>query len=343
MTDWKEAARAQQTRWKGTTSTLSDTARADGTYFEKKEGRSGQVTWQESEKAYAHCLPRAHASDNLLAGVRTEALSRMQRYGIVWHGETPRAGLNGDAGPTTNLLSSQIQCINSLLSLENQPDLLLDRVQSVVPGARKLVPIRHTNQAKPEGLVAFEWIGRKNYLGEKVSGQRTRGARVTSADGLIIAEREAGRRTGVLIEWKFTESYPSAMGSFIGSSGADRRETYRARYEAATSPFTGEKPPIDAFFHEPNYQFLRQTLLAQAMVEAKEHGVDSMVVLALMPAGNRPLMRGVAEGLRTYGETLDVAWSTLVSGPKVRFVWQDTKTWLTATPELTERYGGLFN
>lgn len=342
MTQWKETAKSQQISWKAATSTLSGEARADGTYFEKKDGRAGQVTWQESEKAYAHCLPRAHASDNLLAGVRAEALSRMQRFEIVWHGETPRAGLNGDAGPTTNLLSSQIQCINSLLSLEMQPDLLLQRVETVVPGTRKLIPIRHTNQAKPEGLVAFEWIGRKNYLGERVTGQRTRGAKVTSADALIVAEREGGRRTGVLIEWKFTESYPTPMKSFIGSGGSDRRETYRARYEAANSPFTGDKPPIDAFFHEPNYQFLRQTLLAQAMVEAKEHGVDSMVVLALIPSGNRALMTGVAEGLRAYGQTLDAVWPALVPGPRVRFVWQDTRAWLTATPELNERYGDLF-
>jgi len=341
MSDWKQAARVQQTRWKGATATLSDEARADGTYFEKKTGRAGQMTWQESEKAYAHCLPRAHAADNLLAGVRGEALSRMQRFEIAWHGETPRAGLSGDAGPTTNLLSSQIQCINSLLSLEMAPDRLLERIETVVPGVRKLHPIRHTHQAKPEGLVAFEWIGRENYLKERVKGPRTRGAFVTSADALIVAEREAGRRTGVLIEWKFTETYPDAK-PFIGAGGSDRREIYRTRYEATTSPFLADKPPIDAYFHEPHYQFLRQTLLAQAMIEAKEHGVDSMVVLALVPAANRGLMTGVPEGLRAYGDSLDAVWTTLVPGPRVRFACQDTKAWLTSTPELSERYGGLF-
>ena len=341
MTDWKEAAKSQQTRWKAATTTLPDDARQDGTYFAKQQGRSGQVTWQESEKAYAHCLPRAFAAHNLLAGVRDEALARFQRFGIAWHSETPRAGLNGNPGPTTNLLSSQIQCINSLLSIEMKPDALLERVQTIEPGARKLVPIRHLNQAKAEGLVAFEWIGRKNYLREKVSGERTRGSMVTSADALIVAEREGGRRTGILIEWKFTESYDQHK-PFVTDYGTDRREIYRAQYEAAHSPFTSGKPAIDAYFHEPHYQLMRQTLLAEGMRQAKEHGVDQMVVLALIPSRNRTLMSTVPAGLQPFGATVDAVWEALVPGPDVRFVWQDTEAWLTATPELTERYGDLF-
>ena len=341
MTDWKDRARAQQVQWKSETASLPDEGRDEGTYFSKKSGRAGQVTWQESAEAYAHCLPRAFATHNLLAEVRDEALARMHRYAIAWHSETPRAGLKGDAGPTTNLLSSQVQCLNSLLSLEMTSGLLLERVQTVVPGARKIVPIRHTNQAKPEGLVAFEWIGRKNYLGEKVVGARVRGSMVTSADALIVVEREAGRRTGVLIEWKFTESYDTPIAP-ISARGTDRRATYRAAYEGANSPFGPDKPPIDAYFHEPHYQFLRQTLLAQGMLDAKEHGVDSMVVLALIPARNQALLRSVPDGLRAYGDTLDAAWQTLVAEPKVRFVWQDTAPWLTATPALAERYGALF-
>jgi hypothetical protein len=78
------------------------------------------------------------------------------------------------------------------------------------------------------------------------------------------------------------------------------------------------------------------------MKQAKEHGVDSMVVLMLMPSGNQSLRATVPTALRPYGDTLDTVWETLVPGPEVRFVWQDSKAWLTATPELTERYEGLF-
>ena len=57
--------------------------------------------------------------------------------------------------------------------------------------------------------VACEWIGQKNYLREKVSGngKRTRGANCTSADAAVMFEETDGKRQIVLIEWKYTESY----------------------------------------------------------------------------------------------------------------------------------------
>ena len=338
---WRAHAEAQQLRWKASSHTLPEAAREPGSYFSKSFGRGGQVTWQE-EGPFAYCLPRDFATHNLLEEIRDEAISRLDRFGIAWHGETPRSGINGNEGPTTHLLSSQVQCINCLLSLEQTPDVLLERLRTLVPNARKIIPIRHTNQARAEGLVAFEWIGRRNYLRERVRGERTRGSFVTSADALIVVEREAGRRTGVLIEWKFTERYTKAMNP-ISSAGTDRRDIYRPFYTAPKSPFKADQPPIDAFFHEPHYQLLRQTLLAQAMLEAKEHGVDQMIVLALIPSKNDTLMHTVPESLRAYGQTIDAVWQTLVPGPDVRFIWQDTHRWLTATEALRERYAGLFS
>ena len=91
-----------------------------------------------------------------------------------------------------------------------------------------------------------------------------------------LLERGDGGRTGVLIEWKFTENYGEAK-PFKSERGTDRREIYRARYEGATTPFIADKPPIDTYFHEPHYQLLRLSLLAEGMREAGEHGVDRMV------------------------------------------------------------------
>ena len=335
MSDWREAARAQQVRWKGATHTLPDEARVDGTCFRKKLGTPGQWTSHE-EGPHPHCLPRAFATHNLLATVRDEALARFHRYNITWEEETPRAGLKGDEGPTTNLLNAQVQCVNSLLSLELTPDALLTRVQTVVPGARKLVPIRHLNQAKAEGLVAFGWIGRKNYLKEKGRPERVRGGDGTSADALIVAEREAGRRTGILVDWTYTEPRDAAV-PFISEAGVDLREVYRPLYEGPQSPFGPNKPPIDAFFQQPCDQLLRLTLLAQAMRQAKELGVDSMVVLALAPSANQA---AVPPGLAAFGATVQGAWGAILSEPNLRLVCQDTAPWLQGTPELSERYGG---
>ena len=341
MSEWKVAARNQQIRWKQTTLNLPPDAREDGVYFVMGRGPRGEVQRNETGP-YRHCLPRRFAAHNLLGSVREEALDRLHRFGIAWHSGTPGAGANGDVGPTTNLLSSQVQCINSLLSFEREPGLLLDRLRTVEPEARKIVGIGHPEADEVEGLVAFEWIGRENYLGERVRGERTRGSMVTSADALVVLERGDGGRTGVLMEWKFTESYDEAK-PFKSERGTDRREIYRPWYESATTPFIGDKPPIDAYFHEPHYQLLRLSLLAEGMREANEHGVDRMVVLDIAPATNRALMECVPDALRRFGSTVDAVWRTLLPGPRVRFTWQDSAPWVTATPELAERYGGLFD
>ena len=340
MTDWKSEARVRQIRWKHTTPTLPPEAREDGIYFDWSRRRAGQVPTQMGP--YPHCLPHPFATHNLLSAIRDEAMARFRRFGIVWHAGTPGASPNGDTGPTTNLLSSQIQCINSLLGLELQPHLLLDRLLTVEPEARAPVPIHHPGEAEAEGLVAFEWIGRQNYLQERVRGRRYRGSMVTSADALVVLERNDGGRTGILIEWKFTESYHKPV-PFISRKGTDRRDIYRPRYEEADIPFIADKPSIDAYFHEPHYQLLRLSLLASSMLRAREHGVDRMIVLNLAPDSNRALMDCVPGALRPFGSTVDTAWRTLVPGPEVRFVRKDTRSWLTVTPDLTERYGGLFD
>ncbi len=340
MTEWKNAARDQQIGWKRVTPTLPAEAREDGPYF-RSWRRGEQVTWKETGP-YPHCLPCRFAAHNLLGGVRRTALERFHQYGIAWHDGTPEAGLKGNVEPTTNLLSSQVQCINSLLSLELQPELLLRRLQTIEPSARKLVPIRHANHPRPEGFVAFEWIGQKNYLGERVQGKRVRGAMVTSADALIVVERSDGCHTGVLVEWKFTESYATPI-PHTSAKGTDRRKIYRPHYEDASSPFVAGRPPIDAYFHEPHYQLLRQSLLAHGMVQAGEYGIDRMIILYLAPAANQALRDGVPAALKPYGPVMDAVWRALLPGPKVRFVWQDTQPWLTATPELAERYAALFD
>ena len=290
---------------------------------------------------YPHCLPRCYASYNLLASLREEALTRFNRFSIKWFEGTPDSGPIWEVGPTTNLISSQVQCVNSLLSFEMQPERLLAQLRTVEPSARKLAPIYHGTPPILEGHVAFEWIGQSNYLGERVRGKRVRGSLVTSADALIVVEREDSNRTALLIEWKFTENYDKPV-KLISSRGTDRREIYRPWYDYALIPFIDDRPLIDAFFFEPHYQLLRQCLLASRMLEAGEHGVDRVIVLYLAPAANQALMNCVPDTLKPYGKTVDMVWKNLVPGPKVRFVWQETKPWLTVTEELKERYGDLF-
>ena len=125
MSEWKALARDQQIRWKQTTSTLPPDARANGGYFFTERDPDGQCLRTE-RGSYPFCLPRRFAAHNLLASVRGEALRRFYRFGIAWHAATPGAGAHGSLGPATHLLDSQVQCVNTLISLESEPRLLLD-------------------------------------------------------------------------------------------------------------------------------------------------------------------------------------------------------------------------
>jgi hypothetical protein len=124
---------------------------------------------------------------------------------------------------------------------------------------------------------------------------------------------------------------------FRGAGGTDRRDVYRARYEAPASPFSN-RPPIEAYFHEPHYQLLRLTLLADAMVKAAELGIDRAVVVHAVPAGNDALLGTVPPLLTTFGATVPEVWSALVVDGPVTWRWLDTTPWLSATEMLAERY-----
>ena len=322
--EWRRFAQAQQIAWKATTCALPEEARYDGTYDHRPT-------------TYPFCLPASLAHHNLLDEIREMALTRFERFDIHWHGETQGPDRST---PSTHLLDSQVQCVNCLLSLERAPEILLERLQRIVPAAQSLVPIRHADVT--EGLVAFEWIGQENYLGERFRYKRRRGEYVTSADALMVVECSDGSRTGFLIEWKFTESYNEPV-PFVSDHGTDRRQIYRGAYENESTAFIAKRPSIDVYFHDPHYQLLRQTLLAEKMLDAREHGVSRFVVLFLAPAANRELMAGVPDSLRPFGRTIDDVWRTLIRAPHIRFVWQDNGPWLTATPALAERYGALFH
>jgi hypothetical protein len=261
--------------------------------------------------------------------VRDRALRLFVENDIQWHMGTPALG--GVPMPSTHLLDSQVQCVNVLLALD-EAGALLEVVREVVPYAVGLADV------EGDGPVAFEWNGLVDHLGETPPGApRRRGTMSTNADALVVAIRGGGGRTGVLIEWKFTETYPNAV-PFLRHNGTDRRATYRPLYVNAAPRFA-QRPDVSAFFQEPHYQLLRQALLGTAMVEARELGIDRAVLLHMVPGGNRTLRQTVPEGLADLGEEIDGVWRRLLPGPAVRYACMDTAPLFRKTPELAERYG----
>jgi Restriction Endonuclease associating with ARP len=322
--DCYHRSRPLQEKWKAKTATLPDEARQPGTCWIEVKGTRKEVG------PFPICLPTEYATHNLTPSVRAQALRMFARHAINWHMVTP--GPAGELLPSTHLLDSQVQCVNVLLSLA-QDDGLLDLARRVVPEAEALVAVEDENP------VAIEWNGLEDYLGEWQGdpSKRPRGSMSTNADALVVAERRGGGRTGILIEWKFTENYPDPLPYTRRRNGRDRRDTYRPHYEGADSPFA-VRPDISAYFHEPHYQLMRQALLGAAMVRAGEFGIDQVVLLHLVPAGNRTLRTTVPEGLRGLGVEIDEVWQKLLPGPVVRYACMDTEPLFGATPELAERY-----
>jgi hypothetical protein len=314
-----------QEEWKATSSSIPEPARQKGTCFV-----DGHPDRKEAGP-FPICIPIEYADHNLLRDIRQEAIGRFADHGIEWHMWTPAP--NGGRWPSSHLLDSQVQCVNVLLSLSRNPDLLLMFARRAVPDA---VSVAVVEDGSP---VAFEWIGMDDYLGEGRGRARQRGRFVTSADALVVAERADGGRTGIVVEWKFTETYLEPV-PFRGTGGTDRRGVYRDAYHGDGSPFF-EKPDIGAFFQEPHYQLLRLALLASGMVKDGELGMDRAVLAHLVPAGNEELHRTVPQGLHAYGDDIAKVWGRLLPGPVVRYACIDSMSLFTATPDLGERYGSL--
>lgn len=292
-------------------------------------------------------LPVDHATENLFEGIRASVLDYFAEKEIVWHG-----GVGG--GPSNHLCDSQVSCLNFLFPFASSAETLRELLLPVYPDIRQMLPMELHGSA--EQFVAFEWIGERNYLGERIARgeKRTRGANCTSADAAVLFEQPDGKRQLVLIEWKYTESYPSRAIRF-SARGTDRAVIYRRFYEAADCPIDRSLVAhFDDLFYEPFYQLMRQQFLAREMERARELGADIVSVLHVSPTANRDLQTVTSPELRPLGSTAIDVWIRLTKDSD-RFRSISTEKLFGALPMerlidlflwrgyLVERYGPLLN
>lgn len=288
MGQFLEAEKLRQAAFKASSPYFSDAARGDGIY---------------KGKPRPFCLPRECAEGNLFHEIRTPALTYFARQGIKWHD-----GRDGE--PSNHLCDSQVCCVNFLFPFADKPNALVELLRPVFPAMRRVLPMDRGQ------LVSFEWIGQKNYLGEKCrTCKRTRGANFTSADAAVMFKRQDGLRQIVLIEWKYTESYGHTWLRFA-RSGTDRRQIYAWLYEREGCPL--DKPLLPCFcdlFYEPFYQLMRQQFLAHEMEKAHELGADVVSVLHIAPAHNHDFRRVTSPALGCLGDSAIDVWKRLVRTP----------------------------
>ena len=248
-----------------------------------------------------HLLAIGCEADNLFPGIRGEggAIDHFRQRGIKWWKSSRSGDDSFSDGPTRNMASSQVACVNFLLPLAGIPGALLSALRALDDDVVGVIAITHDGYASD---VEFEWIG----LGHSLEGGRTRGSQNTSIDAFLVAETIPGRRRAYLLEWKYVEQYLSSAPEFKGggSKGVTRRSRYTERYHSPFSSFNPATVPIlGDFLYEPFYQIMRQRLLADRMVEEGELGVDEAKIVVVVPEGNWAY-RTVTDGRTTTSPLL---------------------------------------
>lgn len=232
-----------------------------------------------------HLLALGSECKNLYPSIRGAdgAVKFFRDREIKWWRNARSGDANGKEGPTRNMASSQIACVNFLLPLVEIEGALLAFIQAIDGDVTKIVPINYEiNCEKITSCVEFEWIGINGPLEE--NAPPVRGANTTSVDAFVVAETIYGK-TAYLLEWKYVEEYPT-RNNYLGngSPGETRLGRYCKLY-AESSSFNGVVP-IEELLYEPLYQLMRQRLLADRMVRCNELGVSRAKVIAVVPQEN---------------------------------------------------------
>ena len=268
----------------------------------------GRVPSDDKGKRNPHLLTVGYEEQNLYPGIRGVggATEFFRRRGVKWWKSSRSGDESKVDGPTRNMASSQVACVNFLLPLAGIPGALLSSIRSIDDDVCGIVEIGHEGNTSP---VEFEWIG----LGGSLERTETRGANSTSIDAFLVAETKTGLLRAYLLEWKYVEEYLTTRPDFKGkgASGDTRRLRYSDRYHAAFSSFNvAAAPELDEFLYEPFYQVMRQRLLADRMVQQRELDVDEAKVVVVVPEQNRAY-RTVADGSKTTSPPLALRFPQL--------------------------------
>ncbi len=241
-----------------------------------------------------HLVAHGCEVENLFPGIRGAdgALRFFRERGVKWW-TNARSGdrkVGADyAGPTRNLASSQVSCVNFLLPLAEIPGALTAFLRCIDDDVVEVEPI--VDQSGRSALVEFEWVGWDRPL---EGGGITRGANQTSIDALLVARVPEGRRA-YLVEWKYCEEYLRPDDKGLGDSGATRRRRYSALYAAPDSSFN-QVAPLDEFLFEPFYQIMRMHLLRDRMLVegvSPDMPVTEARVVVVCPTANQDYRRAV--------------------------------------------------
>lgn len=249
---------------------------------------------------YDHCLPAEVADANLLPGNRA-AIQLFEELGIPWH-----CGIGN--GPGNNLLSSQVQCVNAVMPMVEDPDRIIRAFGEVVDIAEVL-------EIEPGRFLTFEYIGPTDYFNEGKGNPRTRGSKCTSVDAAFRFRTSTGNTELALVEWKYTEEYSTVRKPNPGYDKT-RIGRYGAAYSGPDGPIRSGLIDIEWMLDEPFYQLMRQQLLAERLEQDRAEGADIVRVLHVLPPRNLAYQESLVRAQhRELGDSVDAVWHCLLRTP----------------------------
>jgi len=281
-----------QTSWKLTTKFLPKATKKSGLF---------------RNRMYPFCLPLKYAQYNLFQGIRQDAMDTFKKHNIIWHS----SALPGY--PSNHLCSSQVFAVNLLFPFIDSPEVLANALRPYFPNINRMIPVEDNR------YIAFEWIGKKNYLSEmpKIGEYRQRGAGNTSIDAMMMYETNDNEKVMLLIEIKYSESYGVSYKRFR-SDGSDRIKCYEDFFYDLSSPINRSiAPDLEDFLYEPFYQLLRHTLLATQIKKVEKEKINRVQVVHLVVSQNKELLSVTSPQFRKHGSTTYEVWQKILNEPEV--------------------------
>lgn len=271
---------------------------------------------------------------NLYGPIRQEVLKYFRDNKISWW--------NG-AAPTGHTLSSQIACLNHLFAIRNDKDAVLALLNGVRDEFEDVLQI--PCDAQP-AYIAFEVVSDNNHLNE---GKPKRGSQCTSVDAFIYAVHRGDHKEWLIpIEWKYVEQYPNGdkstedrPGDQKGSNGRGktRLDRYSGLIDASTQLKSLQQYQASAYYQEPFYQLMRQTLLVENMVRPGTNErlqAEDYLHIHVIPKTNSELLN---RHFKVSGMTMEATWRSMLAD-QTKYVIVDPADLMRP---VAERYPDLCN
>jgi len=290
-------------------------------------------------------LLKEHRLENLNPAIRDEVGALFEhsdpRQRIQWHRYIGHG------------CSSQACCVNFLYPLAQTPSLLKRWVEHITGlQGLELIPIEERHGAGQ--LVAFEWFPETDYLNESTGGLRSRGANSTSVDAAIKYLYQGEVRL-LLVEWKYTESYPAKRSEDHREGDRTRDRRYHNIWRRPHGPLRQDcELSLRELYLEPWYQLLRQQSLAYHTELDPLSGYQHVTVAHISPRQNKalrvirgePFMKLAAQ--HKSSDCFELFSSLIAEDWRDRFTsWSTEEAFkpLAAEPQMSwlkERYPSLF-